>query len=172
MRGFDRSISPLPSPLLVFPHIARESVSSSQVPMDIICCYPGYGGLGEPAARPPTGFRSQVVVSSLPPCSLSLLRWGAEAGAVPARSPVPSLPGKTGLLVPNAAQAAPLQFSLCRWCSFLCSLNETFVQGPHRQCPVISTVRIGSCPNLPVCNLLGFEMSFKKMFVFCCFLFF
>lgn len=49
--------------------------------MDIICCYP-------------KGFRSQVVVSSLPPCSLSLLRRGAETGAVPARSPVPSLPGR------------------------------------------------------------------------------
>ncbi len=92
--------------------------------MDIICCY---GGLGEPAAHP-KGFRSQVVVSSLPPCSLSLLRQGAETGAVPARSPVPSLPGKMGLLVPNAAQAAPLQFSSCRWCSCLCSFNEQWVQ--------------------------------------------
>lgn len=87
----------------------RESVNSCQVPVDIICCFPGYGGLGEPAAHP-KGFRSQVVVSSLPPCSLSLLRWGAEAGMIPARSPVPSFPRKMGLWVPNAAQAAPLQF--------------------------------------------------------------
>lgn len=96
--------------------------------MDIICCYPGYGGLGEPAAHP-KGFRSQVVVSSLPPCSLSLLRWGAEAGVVPARSPVPFLSGKMGLLVPIAAQAAPLLFSSFRWCSSLCSDNEQCVQG-------------------------------------------
>lgn len=96
--------------------------------MDIICCYPrGYGGL-----------RSQVVVSSLPPCSLSLLRRGAETGAVPARSPVPSLPGKMGLLVPNAAQAAPLQFSSCRWCSCLFSCNEPWVQESQKLVQTLS----------------------------------
>lgn len=74
----------IPPPLPLWcSRTSRESVNSSQVPMDLICCY---RGLGEPAARP-KGFRSQVVVSSLPPCSLSLLRWGAETGALPARSP-------------------------------------------------------------------------------------
>lgn len=137
MRGFDRSISPplpLPPPSGVPAHREREreSVNSSQVPTDIICCYP-------------KGFRSQVVVSSLPPCSLSLLRRGAETGAIPARSPVPSSPGKTGLLVPNAAQVAPLQFSSCRWCSSLCSSYEWVQESPSfsKYSTCLLTVLIG-----------------------------
>lgn len=129
LRGYDRSISPLPSPLWCS-RTSRESVNSSQVPMEIIC---RYGGLGEPAAHP-KGFRSQVVVSSLPPCSLSLLRRGAETRAVPVRSPVTSFPRKMGLLVPNAAQAAPLQFTSSRWCSSLCSCNEQWVQASQNCC--------------------------------------
>lgn len=80
--------------------------------------------MGSGSLRPtPEGFLSQVVVSSLPPCSLSLLRRGAETGAVPAPSPVPSLPGKMGLLVPIAAHVAPLQLSSCRWCICVFSCN-------------------------------------------------
>lgn len=97
LRGFSRSISPSPLPLLVF--IVREMM-----------WIPTRCPWIESAVIP--GFHSQVVVSSLPPCSLSLLRWGAETGAIPARSPVIT---KMGLFVPIAAQAAPLQFSLCRW---------------------------------------------------------
>lgn len=97
LRGFSRSISPSPLPLLVF--IVREMM-----------WIPTRCPWIESAVIP--GFHSQVVVSSLPPCSLSLLRWGAETGAMPARSPVII---KMGLSVPIAAQAAPLQFSSCRW---------------------------------------------------------
>lgn len=71
--------------------------------MDIICCYPGNGGLGEPAAHL-KGYRSQVVVSSLPPCSLSLPRWGAEMGRSRRRAPVPSLSGEKGALGARCCQ--------------------------------------------------------------------
>lgn len=79
LRGFDRSISPsLPhSGVPAQRERERERVSSAQVSMDKICCNPKRVG-------------SKVVVSSLPPCSLSLLRRGAETGAAPVRSPVPS----------------------------------------------------------------------------------
>lgn len=129
MRGFDRSISPPPLPPLVFPHIASERECEF---------LPGAHGYYLLLSRGYGGLRSQVVVSSLPPCSLSLLRRGAETGAVPARSPVPSLPGKMGLLVPNAAQAAPLQFSSCRWCSCLFSCNELWVQESQKLVQILS----------------------------------
>lgn len=119
LRGFDRSIPPPPPLWCSRTSWARESVNSSQVPMDKICCYPEVM-VGSESLRPhPKGSHSQVVVSSLPPCSLSLLRRGAETGAVPAQSPVPSLPGRMGLLVLSPAQVVPLQFNLCRWCSYL-----------------------------------------------------
>uniref|UniRef100_A0A8D3BS73 Serine and arginine rich splicing factor 5b n=1 Tax=Scophthalmus maximus TaxID=52904 RepID=A0A8D3BS73_SCOMX len=77
---------------------------------------------------PPMRTENRLIVENLssrvswqPDCcvmwkSSLMVERGAETGAVPARSPVPSSPGKVGLLVPNAAQAAPLHFSSCRWC--------------------------------------------------------
>lgn len=57
LRGFDRSISPLPSPLWCSrTSWARESVNSSQVPMDIICCYPEVMVGSESLQSTPEGF--------------------------------------------------------------------------------------------------------------------
>lgn len=99
LRGFDRSQSPPPLPPLVFPHIVRERECEFLPGAHgyNLLLSRGYGGLGEPAAHP-EGFHSQVVVSSLPPCSLSLLRRGAETGAVPGAEPCALLARENGAL--------------------------------------------------------------------------
>lgn len=93
MRGFDRSISPPPLPPLVFPHIARESVKSSQVSMDIICCYPEVM-----VARRACGPPQRVSLSGSSFLSSTLFTLFTEAGCRDrggpgAGSPVPFLPG-------------------------------------------------------------------------------
>lgn len=103
LRDFNRSISPLPSPLWCSRTTrARESEF-----------LPGAHGynllLSQTGSLSGSSFLSSTLFTLF-------TEAGCRDKGCPGGSPVPSLPGNMGLYVPNSAQAAPLQFSSCRWC--------------------------------------------------------